>query len=183
MKSSVFLLITALLINLSFLQAQNNNRVSPPDSVQVELNDLKVKIKYSRPFLKGRQFGKDIVPFGKVWRTGANEATTFEINEDCMIEDKFLPAGKYSLYTIPGAEETVVIFNKVWDQWGTKYDEKQDALRVTVPTLYSDENVEQFVIDIDDEGGACMAWGDAIFTFHIIPVKAFEDSKSMKVNS
>lgn len=168
MKSSIFLFAFIL---FGFLNAQTetskNNRVSPLDSVDVQLQEnLEVEIVYSRPFLKGREFQK-IVPYGQVWRTGANEATVFEINQDVVIEGKTLPAGKYSLYTIPGETETVVIFNKEWNQWGTKYNEKQDALRVTIPTHKSDEIVEQFTIEVDDAGAACLAWGNTLFTFHI----------------
>ena len=137
------------------------------DSVETNINDLNVEIIYSRPFLKGREFGKDIVPYGKVWRTGANEATVFEVNQDVLIEGKLLPAGKYSLYTIPNENETVVIFNKEWNQWGTNYNESQDALRVTVPTFKSEEPVEQFTIDLDDAGAACLVWGNTLFTFHL----------------
>lgn len=171
MKSSILFL---LFILSGFVTAQTdlskNNRVSPMDSVEIRLPDsLEVEIVYSRPFLKGRQFGKDIVPFGQVWRTGANEATVFEINEDVVIEGKKLAAGKYSLYTIPGENETVIIFNKDWNQWGTKYDQKRDALRVTVPTHKSDEAVEQFTIELDEAGAACLVWGNTLFAFHIQP--------------
>ncbi len=168
MKSSIFFFSFIL---FGFVNAQTemskNNRVSPLDSVEVQLNEVQVEIVYSRPYLKGRQFGKSIVPFGQVWRTGANEATVFEINKDVIIEGNKLKAGKYSLYTIPGEKETVVIFNKDWNQWGTKYNQKRDALRITVPTHYSDESVEQFTIDVDDTGAACMVWGNTLFTFHI----------------
>lgn len=168
MKSSIFLFAFIL---FGFLNAQTetskNNRVSPIDSVDVQLQEnLEVEIVYSRPFLKGREFQK-IVPYGQVWRTGANEATVFEINQDVVIEGKTLPAGKYSLYTIPGETETVVIFNKEWNQWGTKYNEKQDALRVTIPTHKSEEIVEQFTIEVDETGSACLVWGNTLFTFHI----------------
>ena len=73
----------------------------------------------------------DLVPYGKVWRTGANEATTFETDKDIMIKEQKLPAGKYALFTIPGETEWTWIFNSVWDQWGAyKYDESKDVLRV-----------------------------------------------------
>lgn len=167
MKTSIFLFVFML---FGFLHAQteasSNNRVSPMDSVEVQLNEVQVDIIYSRPFLKGREFAK-IVPYGQVWRTGANEATVFEVNKDVEIEGNKLPAGKYSLYTIPGEKETVVIFNKDWNQWGTKYNQKRDELRVTIPTHYSDEAVEQFTIEVDEAGAACLAWGNTLFTFHI----------------
>lgn len=170
MKSPIFFFTFIL---FGFLNAQvegaPNNRVSPMDSVEVRLQDsLEIEVIYSRPFLKGREFQK-IVPYGQIWRTGANEATVFEINKDVVIEGNKLTAGKYSLYTIPGEKETIVIFNKDWNQWGTKYNEKQDALRVKIPTHYSDEMVEQFTIEVDDAGAACLAWGNTLFTFHIQP--------------
>lgn len=162
--SAVLFLFAFTVLNA---QTSANNRVSPLDSIETQINDLDIEIVYSRPFLKGRQFGKDIVPFGKVWRTGANEATVFEISEDAMIEGQRLPAGKYSLYTIPDEKETIVIFNKDWNQWGTQYDESRDALRVTVPTFASEENIEQFTIDLDETGAACLVWGNTLFTFHV----------------
>lgn len=168
---SILVLFAVIVMNLGIAQAQNgnNNRVSPLDSVSAKVENIDIAVKYSRPFLKGREFGKDIVPYGKVWRTGANEATTFEVSQDCKIEGELLPKGKYSIYSIPGPEETIVIFNKEWDQWGTKYNEKQDALRVKVPTHKAAEKVEQFTIDIDEAGAACMVWGENLFTFHIAP--------------
>lgn len=170
MKSRIFF-IAFLIFSLSFSTAQNstNNRVSPLDSIETKIHDVEIDVIYSRPFLKGREFGKDIVPFGKVWRTGANEATIFENSKDILIEGKVLPAGKYSLYTIPNEDQTIVIFNKEWNQWGTKYNEAQDALRVSVPTHFVDDYRDQFTIDIDEAGAACLAWGKAIFTFHILP--------------
>ena len=148
--------------------AQSNNRISPMDSVVTNIDDdLKVEIVYSRPFLKGREFGKDIVPYGKVWRTGANEATTFEISKDVLINDKILPAGKYSIYTIPNSDKTTVIFNKIWDQWGTQYDENFDALRVDVPTHTNEEPVEQFTIECENNGETEFAWGNVEFEFQI----------------
>ena len=167
MKTSYFLILFLFFgFVISTAQTSSNNRVSPIDSIATNIDDLNVEIIYSRPFLKGREFGKDIVPFGKVWRTGANEATIFETNQDILIEGKLLPAGKYSLYTIPNETETIVIFNKDWNQWGTNYNEKQDALRVTVPTFQSEENIEQFTIDLDESGAACLVWGKNLFTFH-----------------
>lgn len=155
-----------LFLSLSYGQTSSNNRVSPLDTVELHNEDLNIKITYSRPFLKGREFGKDIVPFGRLWRTGANEATIFETNRDILVEGQELKAGKYSLYSIPDAEETTIIFNKVWNQWGTQYDKSQDVLRVNVPTIFTDYSSEQFTIDLDEAGAACLTWGNSIFTFH-----------------
>ncbi len=105
-----------------------------------------------------------------MWRTGANEATTFEINKDVAIEGKRLRAGKYSLYTIPGEKESTVMFNKVWNQWGTKYDEAEDALKFTVPTKETKDEVEQFTIDINKNSGlVTLEWGDMQIPFKIKP--------------
>jgi hypothetical protein len=94
-----------------------------------------VTLVYHRPGVKGRAIWGDLVPWDKVWRTGANNATTVEFSSDVLIEGQKLAAGKYALYTIPGQEEFVVIFNKQTDLWGDSgYDEKQDVLRVKVKT-------------------------------------------------
>jgi hypothetical protein len=92
-----------------------------------------VTITWSRPGVKGRKIAGDLVPYDKVWRTGANEATTINFSGDVTIEGQPLPAGLYSLHTIPGKDSWTVIFNKNANQWGSySYDAKQDALRVTV---------------------------------------------------
>src|ERR1051326_7049375 len=92
-----------------------------------------VTITYSRPGVKGRRIFGGLVPFGKVWRTGANEATTIAISDDVSINGKPLAKGTYSLHTIPTEGEWTLIFNKTADQWGSySYDEKQDVLRVNV---------------------------------------------------
>jgi hypothetical protein len=91
-----------------------------------------VTITYSRPGVKGRQVWGALVPYGKVWRTGANDATTISFSDDVTVNGKPLPKGTYSLHTIPGPAEWTVIFNKVAKQWGSfSYKESEDALRVT----------------------------------------------------
>src|SRR5215213_1844235 len=124
----------------------------PRDSQRQEIaqtvGDTKISIVYHRPNTKGRQLwgcqAKNIVPkanyeepclvpYGQVWRTGANENTTFEVSRDVTIDGQPLPAGKYGLHMIPNKDEWIIIFNKASDQWGSfTYDEKKDALRVKV---------------------------------------------------
>ena len=107
-----------------------------------------VTITYSRPGVKGRKIWGGLVPYGQVWRTGANEATTISFSDDVTINGKDLPKGSYSLHTIPGADEWTLIFNKVADQWGSySYDEKQDALRVTAKPRPSLEKHEWLTFD------------------------------------
>ena len=152
----------------SFAQQDKSQRVSPPDQTTVTTDDgVTIDIHYSKPSLKGRKIGVDIVPFGKVWRTGANEATTFEVNKDVLIQGKSLPAGKYSLYSIPTEQNTTIIFNKVWDQWGTQYDEREDALRVMAQAGETADFVEQFTIRADKNGTVTLLWGPYAVPFTV----------------
>lgn len=106
---------------------------SPRDSVSGKIGTASVEINYGSPSVKGRKIWGELVPFDKVWRVGANEATRFKTDRDVKIEGQLLPAGEYGLFAIPGEGSWTIIFNKVARQWGAyKYDEAQDALRVTV---------------------------------------------------
>ncbi|GAA4802746.1 DUF2911 domain-containing protein [Olivibacter ginsenosidimutans] len=149
-------------------QQDKSKRASPPDSLSVTTtNGVTITINYSRPYVKGRIVGQDIAPIGKVWRTGANEATTFSVNKDVTIEGKALKAGKYSLHSIPGDTQTTLIFNKVWKKWGLDYDEKEDALRVDAPTIEDSHSVEQFTITADKDGLVQLLWGTYKIPFHV----------------
>lgn len=134
--------------------AQNNkaNRPSPPASATGEIGPANITINYSSPAVKGRTIWGELVPFGQVWRAGANEATTFEVDQDVMVEGKLLPAGKYSFYTIPGEEEWTIIFNKAANQWGTEYDDRHDALRVNVKPRETASMNERLKYDVTDDG-------------------------------
>jgi hypothetical protein len=100
----------------------------------VGLND--VTITYSRPGVKGRKIWGALVPYGSVWRTGANSATTIQFSEDVVVEGQPLPAGMYSLHTIPGEKEWTIILNKQANQWGSySYDAEKDAVRAKVTPL------------------------------------------------
>ena len=87
------------------------------------------------------------MPYGEVWRTGANEATIFDVKQDIKVSDKTLKAGKYTLWTIPNVDKWTIILNSETGQWGTNYDEKKDVVRVDVPVGKSAEMMEQFKID------------------------------------
>jgi hypothetical protein len=100
----------------------------------IGLND--VTITYSRPGVKGRKIWGGLVPYDAVWRTGANSATTIQVSEDVLVEGQPLPAGTYSLHTIPGEKEWTLIFNKEANQWGSySYDAAKDAVRVKVTPM------------------------------------------------
>jgi hypothetical protein len=114
-------------------QALKLPRVSPKATVTQTVGLTDVTITYSRPGVKGRTIWGELVPYDKVWRTGANEATTFQVSQDVKINGQALPAGTYSLHTIPGKTQWTVIFNKTADQWGSyDYDQTKDALRIQV---------------------------------------------------
>lgn len=152
--------LMCFIAHTSFGQTDKSKRPSPPDSVQITTTDgVTIRVDYSRPSLKGREIGVDIVFLGKRWRTGANEATTIEIDKDIRWNDKVLKAGKYSLSTIPGEQTSTLILNKDWNQWGTKYNEANDVLRVEVPTIHGSNFQEQFKIDVDKTGLFTLAWG------------------------
>src|SRR5687768_761079 len=113
MKKLFALSAIVLSVTIACGQADKSKRPSPPAVEKETLSGgATVTIDYSQPSVKGRAIGKDIAPYGKVWRTGANEPTTIEISNDVKVEGQTLPAGKYSLWTIPGESEWVVIFNK-----------------------------------------------------------------------
>lgn len=132
-----------------------SKRPSPPATV----TGPNFTIEYSRPSLKGRKVFGELEPYGKVWRTGANEATTFEAKQAVKINGQALPAGKYALFTIPNEQEWTIIFNKTANQWGAyDYDEKQDALRVKVKPTKTAQPVEQFTITASKAGTVAMAW-------------------------
>ena len=133
--------------------SQSRPRVSQRGYLEQAIGSAQIKITYHRPNMKGRVLwgSKDaLVPDGKVWRSGANEATVFEVTEDVTVNGMPLPAGKYSFYTIPSGKEWTIIFNKSWDQWGTVYDQKADALRVMSKPTMSEESKETLAYQIED---------------------------------
>src|SRR5678815_1632494 len=125
--------IAVLALVHSFAQEIELPRVSPKASCGFTMGLTDVKVNYGAPAVKGRTIWGGLVPYGEVWRAGANEATTIEFSGDVNMEGQPLKAGKYSLFFIPGEKEWTVIVNKVWDQWGAyKYDSTQDAIRFIV---------------------------------------------------
>lgn len=130
------LLALSILATFAFSgQAQmgdKQKRQSPPATYEHKVGDATVVISYSQPSVKGRTIYGDLVPYGKVWRTGANEATTLTTDKAIKIGGEELAPGTYSLFTIPGEEEWTIILNSDAKQWGAyKYDEEKDAVRFT----------------------------------------------------
>ena len=166
MKKLVFLSSMLLGVLGVFGQGQP---ASPPASVSETIKGgTVVTINYSQPALKGRTIGNGVAPFDKVWRTGANEATVFEVSKDVKVNGNALPAGKYGLFTIPGKDEWVVIFNKTWKQWGAfKYSDADDALRIKVKPAKAASASERMTFVVGKDGKVQLLWGDVSVPFEV----------------
>jgi|ERR1035437_3558515 hypothetical protein len=139
---NLFVMLT-LVFSVSILAQQNKKQDKKPDVKKVRLSSkagvfqtigiTDVNVSYSRPGVKNRKIWGELVPYNKVWRAGADEATKITFSTDVMIEGKKLPAGAYGFFAIPGENEWTLIFNKIADQWGAfTYNESEDALRIKV---------------------------------------------------
>lgn len=127
------LIIIAAFTNTYSQQKEEKVRLSPKASISQTVGFTDVTISYSRPGVKERKIWGELVPYDKVWRAGANEATKITFSTDVIIEGKKLAAGSYGFFTIPGKKEWTIIFNKVADQWGAfEYNEAEDVLRINV---------------------------------------------------
>lgn len=150
----------------------NTKKLSPEDTLIFEKENLKIEVFYNRPFKKGRKIFGELVPYNEVWRTGANEATTFKTNKDLLIEGSKLKAGKYTLWTIPKKTSWQVIFNEKMYNWGVNFSdgkaskvEKFDALKVEVPISKNLKTIEQFSIYFDEQFGTInmfLAWDNIV---------------------
>ena len=139
---------------LTAQQQDKSKRPSPPGTAEVTFDDgKKVTIDYSRPSAKGRKIMGGLVPYGQVWRTGANEATSLKTDTDLVIGGTTVPAGSYMLYTLPKENSWKLIINKQTGQWGTVYDQSQDLARVDMNVTSLSQPVEQFTITLDKKGG------------------------------
>ena len=137
---------------------------SPQEVATYEQGGTKITVAYSRPFKKDRVVFGGLVPYGEVWRTGANEATVFSTNVPLTIDGESLPPGDYTLFTIPDVDTWQVIFNSKAYSWGLNFDGTSpreaefDVLTTTVPVRSLAEVTEQFTIAISNEGGLNLAW-------------------------
>src|SRR5690554_5369822 len=156
----IFAALVVLLIGtyfgLQYWKVQTKT-ASPEDSVSFKRGAFEIKVDYSRPNKKGREIFGKVVPFGEVWRTGANEPTTISFNQDILFDDEKVAAGTYSLWTIPEESQWTVILNKKIPYWGIGLDRKAnrdpefDVLLVNVPTNTLNEEVEEFTIEFEYE--------------------------------
>src|SRR5499427_2920162 len=130
---------------------------SPPESATCELGGGKsVKTNYSSPRMKGRKIYGELVPFGEVWRTGANEATTFVASSDITVGGKSVPAGNYTLFVVPNADKWTLIVNKKTGEWGIPYKYESDELdRIDMQVSQLPSPLEDFTIAYGQSGDAC----------------------------
>ena len=152
MKKTIYLVgIITLLFATNVFAQLTLPRSSTRSAISQTVGDTDISIVYNRPNVKGtNSLGLNLVPMGEVWRTGANEATVFEVSNDVMINGQKLPKGKYSLHTIPNKDEWTIIFNKTWNQWGSfNYKTEDDALRVNVKPI-TGEFKETMAIDVEN---------------------------------
>jgi hypothetical protein len=121
---------------------------SPRDTAEMTLGGERILVDYGRPYMRGRPIMGALVPYGQVWRTGANAATTFVTPRDVRIGGTPVPAGTYTLYTLPGEREWQLIVNRQTGQWGTEYDPAQDLARIPMRVERTSAPVEQFTISM-----------------------------------
>lgn len=165
-----YLLLFVSLISFSVLAQKA--APSPAAVASQKVGNTEVMIKYAQPSVKGRLvFGtkeaKALVPYGEVWRTGANDATTFEISNDITVQGKTLAKGAYSLFTVPGASEWTIIFNKDVKMWGAyTYKEANDVLRVKA-RVSEHAQTEQFTIAVSASGQVTLDWDKTSVSFYL----------------
>ena len=163
LKLTTFLLLSFCAIT-SFAQEKP---LSPQETVEAKVGGATTTIVYCRPSARGRTMIGGNEPFGEVWRTGANAATTITFDKAVTIEGKDLAAGKYSLFTIPNKDEWTIIFNSVHTQWGAyDYDKSKDVLRVTAKVEKPKAFVETFTISTD-KSKVTLAWENYQVAFNV----------------
>jgi tetratricopeptide (TPR) repeat protein len=178
----IFLFAAALYLFFSAeAQQLSTPQPSPTASVKQNFALSNIEISYSRPGVKGRKVFGDLVPFGKVWRTGANNATTITFGEEVMIGGTKVPAGKYGLLTIPDQNEWTIIISKATNVTSpADYKQDQDVVRVKAKPEKTPFNIETFMITVDDiKSNSCnigMGWENTWVSF---PITADVDSKVM----
>jgi DUF2911 family protein len=135
---------------------------SPHVRTEWTIDGANISIEYGRPYLKGRTIGKDVVPYGTIWRAGADEATTLKADKALKFGNLSVPPGTYTLFTLPGEKEWQLVISKQTGQWGTDYAEGQDLGRVPMRVGQAKTAAEQVTFSIDDtpQGAALrLGWG------------------------
>ena len=165
------LLLSFALLATTFVFAQEAAKpapkamASPAAKAEGKIGDKSIVISYHQPAVKGRKIWGDLVPFDKVWRTGANNTTTITLDKDVKVGGKTLAAGRYAIFSIPTATDWTIIFNKGADQWGAyDYKESDDVLRIKAKSAKSDAFNERLTFAVKEKQIALM-WENLVVTF------------------
>jgi hypothetical protein len=174
---AVFFVVAALMSAQMGMSQDKSNRPSPPASAECRFSGGKtIKIDYSSPRAQGRKiFGEAseqaLVPYGKIWRTGANEATTFVTDANVTVGGKVVPAGSYTIFTVPKADSWWLVISKKTGEWGTDYPgENEDLVRVPMKVSKNGPPVENFLIAFDQDGSKCklrIEWATTVASLDI----------------
>lgn len=150
MKKLIFSLALAVSVH-AFAQQYNIPAVSPRQTVEQQFSVTKISIEYGRPAVKGRKIFGELVPFGQVWRAGANEATRITFGQEVLFGGQKVKKGTYALYVVPQEKEWKIILNRGVNNWGAyTYDAKDDVASTTVPVKMMNEKMERFTINFED---------------------------------
>jgi hypothetical protein len=167
-KSIAFLFMSLLSFGALHAQGDKKKPKSPPATFTQTIDGATITINYAQPSVKERIIFGDLVPYGKVWRTGANDATTFTTDKDIMVNGQKLAAGTYALFTIPGEKEWTIIFNSVAKQWGAyNYKEESDVLRINVSSEQRKASTEKMTFSADDKGMIHLDWATTRVSFKV----------------
>ncbi|MFL5480618.1 MAG: DUF2911 domain-containing protein [Gemmatimonadaceae bacterium] len=162
--------VDALVKNWAAVEASRGGamgQMSPPDTVRGAVGGANVSVAYSRPLKRGRVIFGNVVPWNQVWRTGANAATVFTTDKDLSFGSTVIPAGKYTLWTVPTPTGAQLIFNSETGQWGTDYHADKDFARVNLTQAIANPAVDQFIIGVQPAGSGgvlSFAWDDRRWT-------------------
>jgi hypothetical protein len=151
-RIKAYTIIGTIALATGLIAGAQEKPASPPGKAEVTLKGKQVTITYSRPFMRGRKIMGGLVPYGHWWRTGANEATTLTTSANLDIGGANVPAGTYTLYTLPSEGTWKLIINKQTGQWGTEYNQDQDLARVDMQKSKLEQPVEEFTISFDKKG-------------------------------
>lgn len=161
-KTALAILFILTLCVIATAQQDKSQRPSPPAQAQCKFPDGKtITVDYSSPRMKGRKIFGDLVPYGEVWRAGANEATTFVTTANLTAEGKDIPAGNYTIFTVPAQDKWMLIINKHTGEWGVPYKYESEELARVPMSVSKTGSVENFAINLNQTSGSCtleMSW-------------------------
>ena len=167
MKRITFIMTALLFVHFGFNACAQNSKPSPAQTATGKIGSTAVTVNYGSPSVKGRKIWGELVPYGKVWRAGANDATTVDFDTDVKIEGQSLPKGKYAFFAIPDENEWTLIFNKNPKQWGAySYKQEEDVLRVKVKPSKSASFTEALLYEVS-ANGVSLKWENLQVAFSV----------------